>query len=48
METKSGIYGLVVGDALGVPVEFKDRDFLKTSFRNVWLWNTQCSGRNLE
>lgn len=26
---KSGIWGLVVGDALGVPVEFKSRDYLK-------------------
>ena len=26
---KNGIWGLVVGDALGVPVEFKSRDFLK-------------------
>lgn len=25
----SSIFGLVVGDALGVPVEFKKRDFLK-------------------
>ena len=26
---KNGIWGLVVGDALGVPVEFKSRDYLK-------------------
>ena len=29
MKVKDGIIGLVVGDALGVPVEFKDRDYLK-------------------
>lgn len=26
---KNGLWGLVVGDALGVPVEFKSRDYLK-------------------
>ncbi|WP_366512456.1 ADP-ribosylglycohydrolase family protein, partial [uncultured Acetobacterium sp.] len=26
---KSGIFGLAIGDALGVPVEFDDRETLK-------------------
>lgn len=29
MKVKDGIIGLVVGDALGVPVEFKSRKYLE-------------------
>jgi ADP-ribosyl-[dinitrogen reductase] hydrolase len=28
---KAALFGLAVGDALGVPVEFKQRDYLKAS-----------------
>jgi ADP-ribosylglycohydrolase len=41
-KVKAGIMGVCIGDALGVPVEFKDRDYLKR-FRNKMLeymsWN---------
>ena len=30
----NGIMGLVVGDALGVPVEFQDREELKTGWKH--------------
>ena len=29
MKIKDGVYGLVVADALGVPVEFESREYLK-------------------
>lgn len=31
MQVKDGIIGLLIGDALGVPVEFKSREYLKES-----------------
>ncbi len=40
---KGGIFGVAVGDALGVPVEFKSREFLKkervTDFMGYMCWN---------
>lgn len=30
-KTENGIIGLAIGDALGVPVEFKSREYLKTN-----------------
>lgn len=39
---KSGIFGICVGDALGVPVEFKKREDLKRA-RSQKCWNT-CHG----
>jgi len=40
---KGGIFGLAVGDALGVPVEFKSREFLKkepvSDFLGYMCWN---------
>ncbi|MCP2028158.1 ADP-ribosylglycohydrolase [Flavobacterium sp. HSC-32F16] len=44
---KSGLYGVAVGDALGVPVEFKTRSYLKenpvTDMMGFMCWN-QPSG----
>lgn len=31
-----GVLGLAVGDALGVPVEFVQREVLKSSLWRVW------------
>ncbi|MFD1601371.1 ADP-ribosylglycohydrolase family protein [Flavobacterium artemisiae] len=40
---KSGLYGVAVGDALGVPVEFKTREYLKqnpvTDMMGFMCWN---------
>ena len=40
---KSGLFGLAVGDALGVPVEFKTREYLKvnpvTDMMGFMCWN---------
>ena len=42
---KAGIFGVCIGDALGVPVEFKKREDLKTSpvtgYLEYMSWNTQ-------
>ena len=40
---KSGIFGVCIGDALGVPVEFKERSYLKehpvTGYLEYMSWN---------
>ena len=49
MKSKDGIMGLIVGDALGVPVEFTKREYLdkypiktigKKKNKNNWLEKT--------
>ena len=36
MKVKDGIMGLVIGDALGVPVEFKSRRYLEKTQSQEW------------
>jgi ADP-ribosyl-[dinitrogen reductase] hydrolase len=53
-EIKSGLFGVAVGDALGVPVEFESRDYLKeipvfemmgygTHFQPIGTWSDDSS-----
>ena len=45
MKIKDGIVGLTVGDALGVPVEFRPREYLIEN--PVTSWNIRQAKGNL-
>jgi ADP-ribosylglycohydrolase len=47
-KVKAGIVGVCIGDALGVPVEFKRRPENKSGHQNAGIYVLESAQRNLE